>query len=46
MTQDLEEDIHPVRVVVLLTKLGASAYVVAAIGKGLIFAALKIGGFN
>lgn len=45
-TSDLE-DIHPVRVVVLLTKYLASAYVVASIGKGLINAALIIiGGFN
>lgn len=45
MRRDDLEDIDPVRVVVLLTKTLASAYVVAAIGKGLIFAALRIGGF-
>jgi hypothetical protein len=39
-------DIHPVRIAVLLTQHLASAYVVAAIGNGLINAALRIGGFN
>ena len=45
MNHDLE-DIDPVRVVVLLTKMAASAYVVAAIGQSLIYAALRIGGFG
>jgi hypothetical protein len=40
------EDISTTRVIVLLTKILASAYVVATVGKGLINATLIIGGFN
>lgn len=40
------EDIHPVRVAVLLTQNLAFAYVVASVGEGFIYAALRIGGYN
>lgn len=38
-------DIHPVRVIVLLTQNLAFAYVVAEVAKGFIYAAIRIGGF-
>ena len=39
-------DIHPVRIAVLLTKYVASAYVVASVSNGLIYAAMRMGGYN
>lgn len=45
MTHEPLEDIPLHRVIVLLTKHLAGAYVVATIGKGLINAAMQIGGY-
>ena len=39
-------DIHPVRIIVILTQNLAFAYVVASVGEGLIYAALRIGGWS